>query len=159
VVTADASRAAGVIQYTPSGQAAALPTTPDVYMDLVATLKAGFRQGAVWMMPKAVVFAIRKLKATDNQYLWQPGLAAGNPDTFLGYPVVEAEDMPAVGANNFPVAFGNFGAGYLVVDRMGTTTLRDPFTNKPYVMFYTTKRVGGSVLDSEAIKVLKIATT
>lgn len=159
VVTADATRAAGVLQYTPSGQASALPTSGDTYIDLVATLKAGHRQGAVWMMQKAVVSAIRKLKDTTNQYLWQPGLAAGNPDTFLGYPVVEAEDMPAVAANAFPIAFGNFRNGYLIVDRLGTTTLRDPFTNKPYVMFYTTKRVGGIVMDSEAIKLLRISTT
>lgn len=159
VATADASRAWGVLQYTASGAAAALPSSVDTLISLVDSLKAGYRQGAVWMTNKAVLGALRSYKSTDNQYLWQPSVQAGVPSQFLGYSVVEAEDMPAVGAGNFPLAFGNFNAGYLIVDRMGVRTLRDPYSNKPYVGFYTTKRVGGIVQNSEAIKLLKVAAS
>lgn len=162
VATADASRAWGVLQFVASAQAAALPaanTYADKYIEIVHSLKAGYRQGAVWMCNKTLLGELRKVKTSDNQYLWQPSVQAGTPATFLGYAVVEAEDMPAVGAGNFPLAFGNFGAGYLIVDRMGVRTLRDPFSNKPYVGFYTTKRVGGIVQNSEAIKLLKIAAS
>ena len=100
---------------------------------------------------------LRSLKANDGTFLWQPGLIEGAPDRLLGYPVVEAEDMPDVDAGTFPIAFGNFKAGYLIAERSATTILRDPFTNKPFVHFYATKRIGGQVLDSEAIKLLKIA--
>jgi HK97 family phage major capsid protein len=162
VATADASRAWGVLQYTATGQAAALPaagTYGDLYIDMVYNLKAGYRAGAVWMAAKAMLAALRKIKDGDNNYLWQPGVGLGQPSTFLGYGVVEAENMPAVGANTFPLAFGNFGTGYLIVDRTGTTTLRDPFSAKPYISFYTTKRVGGMVQNSEAIKLLKVAAS
>lgn len=159
VATADASRAWGVLQYIASGAAAALPSSVDTLISLVQSLKAGYRQGAVWMTNKAVLGALRSYKSTDNQYLWQPSVQAGVPSQFLGYSVVEAEDMPAVGAGNFPLAFGNFNAGYLIVDRMGVRTLRDPYSNKPYVGFYTTKRVGGIVQNSEAIKLLKVAAS
>ncbi len=159
VSTADSSRAWGVLQYVASGGAGALPTSADKFIDIVHSLKAGYRQGAMWMTNKAVVGALRQYKDTTNQYLWQPSVQAGSPSTFLGYGVVEAEDMPAVAANAFPLAFGNFGVGYLIVDRMGVRTLRDPYSNKPYVGFYTTKRVGGIVQNSEAIKLLKAAAS
>jgi HK97 family phage major capsid protein len=159
VATADSVRAWGVLQYTPSGQAAALPTSPDAFVTLVHTLKAGHRANSRWMMSKDLLGSVRKYKSTDGQYLWQPSLQAGVPSTFLGYPVVEAEDMPAVAANTFPVAFGDFQAGYLIVDRMGVRMIRDPYTSKPNVLFYATKRVGGIVQNSEAIKLLKIATS
>ena len=100
---------------------------------------------------------IRKFKTADGAFLWQPGLVAGQPDTLLGYPVVEAEDMPDVAANALAIAFGNFRAGYLIAERAETQILRDPFTNKPFVHFYATKRVGGQVMNSEAIKLLKFA--
>jgi len=157
VATADATRAFGQLQFIASGQAAALPTSADVYINMVSALKAGHRQNSNWITSKIVLGEIRKFKDTTGRYLWEPSLQAGRPDTLLGYPVVEAEDMPAVAANAFPLAFGNFRAGYTIVDRLtGTTILRDPFTNKPYVMFYATKRVGGAVVDSEAIKLLRI---
>lgn len=159
VATADSGRAWGVLQYVASGGAAALPTSADKFIDIVHSLKAGYRQGAIWMTSKAVLGAMRQYKDSTNQYLWQPSVQAGQPSTFMGYGVVEAEDMPAVAANAFPLAFGNFGAGYLIVDRMGVRTLRDPYSNKPYVGFYTTKRVGGIVQNSEAIKLLKVATS
>ena len=100
---------------------------------------------------------MRKYKDTTNGYLWQPSVVAGQPATFLGYGITEAEDMPAKAANALPIAFGDFSRGYLIVDRIGTSVLRDPYTNKPYVGFYTRKRLGGCVVDSEAIKVIKIA--
>ena len=159
VATADAGRAFGVLQYTPTGAASALPTTFDPYIDLVNSLKAGHRAGAVFMASRTTYSSIRKIKATDGQYLWQPSLQLGMPNTMLGFAAVEAEDMPAVAANAFPLAFGNFKAGYTIVDRQAAVTLRDPYSNKPYVHFYTVKRVGGKVVDSEAIKLMKVATT
>lgn len=159
VTTADGARAWGVLQCTVSGQAAAMPTSVDTLITLVHQLKAGYRAGAVWVCNKALLASLRSYKDTTGQYLWQPSVQAGQPDTFMGYPVVEAEDMPVVGAGTFPLAFGNFNNGYLIVDRMGVRTLRDPYTNKPYVGFYTTKRVGGIVQNSEAIKLLRISAT
>lgn len=162
VATADASRAWGVLQYVASGQASALPaanTYGDIYIDIVHSLKAGFRANAMWMAAKAMVGSLRKIKDGDNNYLWRPGMEAGVASTFLGYPVVEAENMPAVAANAFPLAFGDFRAGYLIVDRTGVRVIRDQYTNKPYVGFYTVKRVGGIVQNSEAIKLLKIAAS
>lgn len=162
VATADSSRAWGVLQYVATAQAAALPlaaTYADKYLDLVYALKAGYRTGASWVAAKTLVGELRKVKDAQGQYMWQPSLQAGTPGSFLGYPVIEAEDMPAVGANTFPLAFGNFSVGYLIVDRMGVRTLRDPYSNKPYVGFYSTKRVGGIVQNSEAIKLLKVAAS
>lgn len=159
VVTADAARAFGVLQYVASGVAAAMPTTFDPFVDMVQALKAGHRAGASWVTNKAAIGSMRKLKESTGAFLWQPSMQAGVPDTFLGYPVVEAEDMPAVAASSFSVAFGNFKDGYLIADRIGVRQLRDPFTNKPYVQFYTTKRLGGIVQNSQAIKLLKCALT
>ncbi len=119
-------------------------------------MKAGHRQGASWVMNSATLSEVRKLKTADGAFLWQPGLVEGQPDRLLGYPVVEAEDMPDVATGAFPIAFGNFRAGYLIAERSATAILRDPFTHKPFVHFYATKRVGGQVLDSAAIKLLRI---
>jgi HK97 family phage major capsid protein len=159
VATADGARAFGTLQYTPGGVAAAMPTIGDPYIDLIYSLKAAHRAQASFVTHSLALAAMRKLKDTTGAYLWQPSLIAGQPSTFLGYPIVEAEDMPVIVANAFPLAFGNFKAGYLVTDRFGTRVLRDPFTAKPYVEFYTTKRVGGAVVDSEAIKLLKMAVS
>lgn len=157
--TADSSRAFGTIEHVATGVAGdwAASNKGDTLLSLVYKLKAAHRAGAVFMVNKGLLGEIRGFKDTTGQYLWQPGLAAGQPSTLLGYPVAEAEDMPAKAANALGVAFGNFRAGYCVVDRVGISTLRDPFTNKPYVGFYTTKRVGGMLLDSEAIKVVKFS--
>lgn len=156
-LTADATRAFGTLQYVGSGNATGFGTTPEAKLiDLVHTMKAGHRQGASWVMNSSTLAVVRKLKTADGAFLWQPGLVEGQPDRLLGYPVVEAEDMPGIAANTFPIAFGNFKAGYLIAERNATTILRDPFTNKPFVHFYATKRIGGQVLDSEAIKLLKI---
>ena len=153
----DGDRPFGTLQYIGSGDAAGFGSSPDgTLIDLVHTMKSGHRQGASWVMNSATLALVRKLKTADGAFLWQPGLVEGQPDRLLGYPVVEAEDMPDVMAGSFPIAFGNFRAGYLIAERTATTILRDPFTNKPFVHFYATKRVGGQVLDSAAIKLLKI---
>ncbi len=154
----DAARPFGTLQFVASGHASGLGTVIELALvDLVHALKAGHRQGASWVMNSATLAQVRKLKTTDGSFLWQPSLMDGQPARLLGYPVVEAEDMPDVGAGAFPIAFGNFANGYLIAERSATRILRDPYTNKPYVHFYATKRVGGQVLDSDAIKLLKIA--
>jgi HK97 family phage major capsid protein len=156
--TGDAARAFGTLQFLASGNASGFDTAPEMKLiDLVHALKAGHRQGASWVMNSATLAQVRKLKDANGAFLWQPGLAEGQPDRLLGYPVVDAADMPDIAAGAFPIAFGNFRAGYLIAERSATTILRDPFTNKPFVHFYATKRIGGQVLDSDAIKLLKIA--
>ena len=153
----DGDRPFGTLQYVGSGNATGLGGEPDaVLIDLVHALRAGHRQGASWVMNSATLARIRKLKTADGAFLWQAGLVDGQPDRLLGYPVVEAEDMPDIAANAYPVAFGNFRNGYLIAERTATQILRDPFTNKPFVHFYATRRIGGQVLDSDAIKLLKI---
>jgi HK97 family phage major capsid protein len=156
---ADAARTFGQLQHLVSGNAAGFDTSPELKLiDLVHALKAGHRQGASWVMNSKTLAVVRKLKASDGSFLWQPGLMEGQPNRLLGYPVVEAEDMPDLAAGTLPIAFGNFRAGYLITERTATSILRDPFTNKPFVHFYATKRIGGQVLDSDAIKLLKIST-
>ncbi|HHY49916.1 MAG TPA: phage major capsid protein, partial [Alphaproteobacteria bacterium] len=129
----------------------------DVLIDLVYALKAGYRQNATWVMNRATQAAIRKLKDTDGNYIWQPAATAGGRASLLGFPLVEAEDMPDIATGATPIAFGDFGRGYLIVDRQGVNVLRDPYSAKPYVLFYTTKRVGGGVQDFDAIKLLKFS--
>lgn len=153
---ADASWAWGSVGYIATGQATFDATNPgDDLIDLVYSLKAGYRSNASWIMNRLTLAAVRKFKDTTGQYLWQPSMQAGEPSSLLGYPLMEADDMPDIASNAFPVAFGDFRAGYLIVDRIGTRVLRDPFTAKPYVLFYTTKRVGGGVQNYEAFKLLK----
>jgi HK97 family phage major capsid protein len=153
----DSVRPFGTLQYIGSGDTDGFDVNPeDRLIDLVHTLKSGYRQGAVWVMNSTTLSEMRKLKTAEGAFLWQAGLVDGQPDRLLGYPVVETEDMPDVGTGMFPIAFGNFRAGYLIAERSATTVLRDPFTNKPFVHFYATKRVGGQVLDSAAIKLLRI---
>ncbi len=155
----DAARAFGTLQFIASGNAAGFDSAPELKLiDLVFAMKAALRQGAVWMMNSATLAAVRKFKSADGSFLWQRGIVDGQPSLLLGYPVIETEDMPDIGAGNFPIAFGNFKAGYLIAERTATTILRDPYTNKPYVQFYATRRVGGQLLDSDAIKLLKIST-
>ena len=159
VTTADAARAFGTLQYIASGQAAAMPTSADVFFDLIYSLRARYRANARWVSSKLVLSALRKYKDTTNQYLWQPSLVAGQPDMFMGYPAVEAEDMPVVAANAFPLAFGDFREGYLIADRVGMRITRDEITTPGYVKFYVRKRVGGKLRNTQAIKLLKIAAT
>jgi len=153
----DGVRAFGTMQYIGSGSATGLGSTFDSKLiDLIHALKSGHRQGAVFVMNSTTLASVRKLKTADGAFLWQPGMVEGQPDRLLGYPVIEAEDMPDVAGGAFPIAFGNFRHGYLIAERSATQVLRDPFTNKPFVHFYATKRIGGKVLDSNAIKLLKI---
>jgi HK97 family phage major capsid protein len=156
---ADGGRPIGVLQHVVSGAAGAfLSSNPqDRLVDLVQALRPPYRQGAVFVMNSSTAARIRKFKTADGAFLWQPSLTAGQPDTLLGYPVVEAEDMPDIGNDTLSIAFGNFKAGYLIAERTETQILRDPFTNKPFVHFYATKRIGGQVVNSEAIKLMKFA--
>lgn len=157
VATADSGRAFGTLQYIASGQAAALPTSLDTLYDIVYSLRARYRANARWVTSKLLLASLRKYKDTTNQYLWQPSLTAGQPDTFMGYPVTEAEDMPAVAANAFPLAFGDFKEGYLIADRVGMRITRDEITTPGFVKFYIRKRTGGKLRNTQAIKLLKIA--
>lgn len=159
VATADASRAFGTLQYVASGQAAALPTSADVFFDLVHTLRARYRANARWVTSKLILSSLRKYKATTNEYLWQPSLIVGQPESFMGYPITEAEDMPTVSAGTFPLAFGDFREGYLIADRVGMRMTRDEITTPGFVKFYVRKRVGGKLRNTQAIKLLKIAAS
>lgn len=163
---ADASWVDGKLGYIATGVAADIldtadldPNGVDALYNLIYSIKQGYRAGATFVMNRATVAAFRKLKDKQGQYLWQPAVAAAEPSTLVGYPITEAEDMPDIAANTFPLAFGDFRRGYIVVDRIGTRVLRDPYSAKPFVQFYTTKRVGGGVQNYEAIKLLKVATS
>jgi len=140
-----------------TGVAGAFPATnpSDKLIDLIYAVKAGYRASAHFVMNRATQSAVRKFKDVDGNYLWQPSYQPGQMPTLLGYPVAESEDMPDIAANSFSIAFGDFSRGYLIVDRVGIRVLRDPYSAKPYVLFYTTKRVGGGVADFDAIKLLK----
>jgi HK97 family phage major capsid protein len=129
----------------------------DILIDLVYALKAGYRQNANWLMNRRTQAAVRKLKDAEDNYIWSPAANADGKATLMGFPLVEVEDMPDIGTGTTPIAFGDFRRGYLVVDRAGVNVLRDPYSAKPYVLFYTTKRVGGGVQDFDAIKLLKFA--
>lgn len=162
--TSDATRAFGTIQYVKTGAAAAFApasatvSPADCLVNLVHSLRQGYRQGAVWLMNSNTLATVRKFKsATDGLPIWQQGLTEGQPSTLLGYPIEEDENMPDVAADVFPIAFGNFKRGMTICDRIGTRVLRDPFSNKPYVHFYATRRVGSFLNNSQAIKLLKIA--
>jgi HK97 family phage major capsid protein len=158
---ADSARAFGTLQHIVSGAAGgfAASSPQDKLVELVHSLRAPYRQGAVWVMNSDTLARIRKFKTSDGAFIWQPGLVEGQAASLLGYPVVEAEDMPDVAANSLSIAFGNFRSGYLIADRGETRILRDPFSNKPFVHFYATKRVGGAIIDSQAIKLMKFAAS
>jgi HK97 family phage major capsid protein len=154
---ADGSWTWGNLGYVATGVDGALPASnpSDKLIDLIYALRAGYRQNASFVMNRKVQASIRKLKDADGNYLWQPPASPGSRAMLMGFPLVEAEDMPDAGVDETPIAFGDFGRGYLVVDRTGVRVLRDPYSAKPYVLFYTTKRVGGGVQDFSAIKLLK----
>ena len=151
----------GNLGYVPTGAAGAFPTAnpSDILVDLVYALKAGYRQNGNFVMNRKTQATIRKFKDSSGNYLWQPPAQAGGQASLMTFPLVEAEDMPDVAANSLSVAFGDFKRGYLIVDRVGVRVLRDPYSAKPYVLFYTTKRVGGGVQDFEAIKLLKFSAS
>ena len=144
---------------TSAAGAFAASDASDALIDLVYAVKAGYRQNGAFVMNRKTQSAIRKLKDATDNYIWQPPAVAGGKANLMTFPVVEAEDMPDIGANSLSVAFGDFSRGYLVVDRAGVSVLRDPYSAKPYVLFYTTKRVGGGVQDFDAFKLLKFAAS
>lgn len=150
----------GNLGYIPTGEAGSLPLdgASDVLIDAVYALKAGYRQNANWVMNRKTQAAIRKIKDADGNYLWQAPAATGQSAMLMGFGITEAEDMPDIAADANAIAFGDFNRGYLVVDRMGVSVLRDPYSAKPYVLFYTSKRVGGGVQDFDAIKLVKFGT-
>lgn len=155
----DAVRPMGTLQFIGTGTAGAFPAAnpADKLIDLVHSLRQPYRQGAVFVMNSSTAAAVRKFKTNDGAFIWQPGLVSGQPSSLLGYPVIEAEDMPDIAASSLSIAFGNFKAGYTIAESQETNILRDPYTKKPYVYFYATKRVGGQVVNSEAVKLLKFA--
>jgi HK97 family phage major capsid protein len=153
----------GNVGFISTGVNGAFPTASatvapgDKLIDLVYAVKAGYRGNGTFVFNRATQAVIRKMKDAEGHYLWQPATKAGDPSLVLGYPVAESEDMPSLATDSYSVAFGDFRRGYLIVDRVGIRVLRDPYSQKPYVLFYTTKRVGGGVQDFNAIKLLKFA--
>ncbi len=150
----------GSIAYTPSGLAGALPAGiagADIIMDLIYSLPTEMGQNASMIGNRNTIKTIRKLKDSDGNYLWQPSFQAGEPATVAGYSIREFAAMPDIAANALPLAFGDLKRAYSLFDRKGMLVLRDPYTNKPFVHFYTTKRVGGGLLNPEFVKLLKIA--
>jgi len=154
---ANASWTWGKLGYVVTGAAGSLPDA-DPVVELVYALGAQYRANASFVMNSKTAGVLRKMKDTDGRFLWSDGLAAGEPARLLGYPVLIAEDMPDVASDAFAVAFGDFRAGYTVAERPDLRVLRDPFSAKPHVLFYATKRVGGDVSDFAAIKLLKFGT-
>lgn len=151
----------GNVGYVPTGVdgdfAATDPT--DNLIDLLYSVKSGYRANAHWVMNRKTQSEIRKIKDADGNYIWQPSVVAGQPASLMNFPIAEAEDMPDIATDSFSIAFGDFNRGYLIVDRVGVRVLRDPYSNKPFVLFYTTKRVGGGIQNFEAFKLLKFGDT
>lgn len=157
-VTGNANAAAhpyGAITAVNSGAAAALTT--DGIVSLIYDLPSAFTGNARFIMNRKTQGVVRKLKDGQGNYIWQPSYVAGQPATLAGFPITEVPDMPDVAANALPIMFGDFKRGYMVIDRVGIRVLRDPYTNKPYVNFYTTKRVGGGLLDPLSLRAQKVA--
>lgn len=145
----------GAIKVVNSGAAADISS--DAVLDLIYGLPKKFRQNARFLTNNLTIAKVRKLKDGQGNYLWQPSAQAGQPATLHGYGIAEDENMPDVAANSIPMLFGDYKRGYLIIDRMGVRVLRDPYTKKPYVLFYTTKRVGGGVQNPECLRALKVA--
>jgi HK97 family phage major capsid protein len=158
-VVADAGQAWGQIGSVALGAAGAFggPNPTDRLIDLVYAPRAQYRPNGRFVMNRRTVSAIRKFKDADGNYIWAPATRPGETASLLGYAVTEIETMPDLAANSLSIAFGDFARGYLIVDRAGVRVLRDPYSAKPYVLFYTTKRVGGGVQDFRAIKLLRFA--
>ncbi|SNR60930.1 phage major capsid protein [Puniceibacterium sediminis] len=146
----------GNLGYVPTGTAGGIGDG-DAIIDLVYSLGAQYRAGASFVMNSKTAGSLRKLKDGDGRHLWSDGFSAGEPARLLGYPVLIAEDMPEIESNSFPIAFGDFSVGYTIAERPDLRVLRDPFSAKPHVLFYATKRVGGDVSDFAAIKLLRCA--
>lgn len=161
---ADASWSFGKLGFVKTGDSAGFVATSasvspaDCLINLIYRLKPSYRANARFLMNSNTAAVVRKWKDNEGNYLWVDGIAAGAAPALLGYGIVVDEEMPDVGSNEFPIAFGDFNRGYTIVDRIGIRVLRDPYSVKPYVLFYTTKRVGGAVMDYQAIKLLKVAS-
>ena len=151
----------GSTGYIPTGVAGAFAATnpTDKMVDLIYALKAAYRQNARFMMSRATQAQVRKFKDAQGNYLWQPAATGDGSAMLLNFPVVESEYMPDIATDTFAMAFGDFKRGYLIVDRVGIRILRDPYSTKPYVLFYTTKRVGGGMQDFDAIKLMKFGVS
>lgn len=158
---ANASWAWGQLGYVPTGGAADFAPTnaSDAIVDLVYSLGAQYRANATFVMNSKTAGAVRKMKDADGRFMWSDGLQLGEPSRLMGYPVLIAEDMPDIAASAYAIAFGDFHAGYTVAERPDLRVLRDPFSVKPHVLFYASKRVGGDVTDFNAIKLLKFAVS
>jgi HK97 family phage major capsid protein len=159
--TGDSTRPFGTLQYVPSGAAGAfVGTNPqDRLIDLVHALRAPYRQGAVWVMNSNTIATVRKFKDSTGDFIWKPGLLEGQASTLLGYPVVEVDAMPDIAANSLSIGFGQFAHAYVVTERGETGVLRDPYSNKPFVHFYATRRVGGAVVNGEALKLMRFSAS
>lgn len=155
ILTYNAGTSWGEIEQVDSGVSGGV--TADKLIELYYSLKEDYAINASFLMNRSTVEEVRLLKDSTNQYLWNPGLAAGAPDTLMGIPVHQAADMPVPASGSLSIAIADFKAAYQIVDRTGVRVLRDPFTEKPFVKFYSTKRVGGDVVNFEAIKLLKLA--
>lgn len=155
----DSARAFGTVEHIATGVDGAFAASDpaDQLIDLVHALNARYRQGAVFVMNSKTLAQVRKFKDADGNFIWRAGLIEGRPDTLLGYPVIEAEDMPDVASDSLSIAFGNFERAYTIAERLGTRVLRDPYSNKPYVQFYATRRVGGALVNDHALKLLKFS--
>ena len=158
---ANASWTWGNLGYIATGTAGAFPAANpgDKILDLIYSAKAPYRANGSFVMNRSTLSAVRKMKDGQGNYLWQPSIIPGVSPSLMGYAVAEAEDMPDIAANSLSMAFGDFSRGYLIVDRAGIRVLRDPYSAKPYVLFYTTKRVGGGVQDFDAIKLMKFSVS
>lgn len=158
---AEASHTWGNVGYVATGSDGAFESSApiDALIDLIYAPKPRYRANANFTMNRRTLSVLRKFKDADDNYIWQPSTQSGQPSTLLGYPVVEVEDMPDIASDSTSIAFGDFRRGYLIVDRQGVRVLRDPYSAKPYVLFYTTKRVGGGIQDFNAIKLLKFAAS
>lgn len=155
-MVANSSYVWGKVGYITSGNAS-LVNDLDKLIDLQHSLKPVYRNGAAWLMNDATLATIRKMKDGDGNYIWVPGLKDGAPDTLLGKPVEIDDNVDDIGDGKYPIFFANFKRAYLIIDRQGVRVLRDPYTSKPYVLFYTTRRVGGGIVMYEAIKALKVS--
>ncbi len=158
---AEGTQTWGQIGTVASGAAGAFASTnpADKLIDLIYAPKAQYRPNGRFVMNRRTVSAVRKFKDADGNYIWSSATRPGETASLLGYPVTEIETMPDIGANSLSIAFGDFARGYLIVDRAGVRVLRDPYSAKPYVLFYTTKRVGGGVQNFDAIKLMKFAAS
>ncbi len=164
-IVADSAYAWGKLGYVVTGASGAFPTastsvnSADPLITLVHALKTRYRGGASWLMNSATAGVVRKLKDADGRHVWTDSLINGQPSMLLGYPVEIDDNMPDIGANAYSIAFGNFQRGYTIVNRSGSTLIRDPFTSKGVTKFNFRRRFGGGISHYEAIKLLKFATS